>query len=149
MNHQQSIPNRLRKAAPILWIAFLFFTVFGVFASNPARSQAAPEQLLQVLLVPGTGNTLTDDVVNYFKDPSRNPNAPPVAALAIEGPISASYLLPIRASGDFLAYLNNNPQMDRSKLERYVIVRYPPTANLQTALSALLADSQVSAASRV
>lgn len=149
MNHLQSIADRRGMAAPILWIAFLFLSVISTFVSNPARSQSAPDQLLQVLLVPGVGNTLTDDVVNYFKDPLRDPKSPPVAALAIEGPISASYLLPIRASGDFLTYLNNNPQMDRSKLERYVIVRYPPAANLETALSALLADSQVVAASRV
>ncbi|PIV36962.1 MAG: hypothetical protein COS34_00470, partial [Lysobacterales bacterium CG02_land_8_20_14_3_00_62_12] len=60
-----------------------------------------------------------------------------------EDPIRAFYLLQQRATGDFAVWLEANPVDARAKLERYVIVTYPATANLQNALAALAADPNV------
>ncbi len=60
-----------------------------------------------------------------------------------ENPERAYYLLVQRASGDFQAWIQANPEDERAKLERYVLVTYPETANLQTALTALANDPNV------
>lgn len=65
------------------------------------------------------------------------------AGFTAEAPVRAYYLLPKRASGDFAVWLEANPDDARAKLERYIVVTYPESANLQTALAALNADSNV------
>lgn len=60
-----------------------------------------------------------------------------------ENPDRAYYLLPRRATGDFAAWIDANPNEARSKLERYIIVSYPASANLANALAALANDSNV------
>ena len=60
--------------------------------------------------------------------------------LAAENPTHAVFLLSQRATGDFATWLNTHPDEPRALSERYVVVIYPPTANLQNALTALAAD---------
>lgn len=65
---------------------------------------------------------------------------PPLQGLAVENPIDAWYLLPLRAQGDFKTYLDDHPDEARAQLERYVVVGYPASSNLGIALQALLDD---------
>ncbi len=65
------------------------------------------------------------------------------AGFVAENPTRAFYLLPRRATGDFNSWIQNNPNEARAKLERQVIIVYPPTANLQNALMALRNDPNV------
>ncbi len=61
-------------------------------------------------------------------------------------PQQVTYLLPVRAAGDFLSRLQANPTSTRAALERYVIATYPAGTNLAPALAALQADPYVAAA---
>ena len=110
-----------------------------------ARAQSAPPQnpSLEVLV---SSASAADQIVAYFSASNRGSISPPLQSLAVESPQTAGYLLPIRAKGDFLTYLQNNPTSTRAKLERYLLIRYPQTANLQTAMSALRGDPGVEAA---
>ncbi len=65
------------------------------------------------------------------------------AGLVAENPTHAHFLLSRRATGDFSTWLNAHPDEPRAQLERYVVVVYPESANLQNALSALTADPNV------
>ncbi len=63
--------------------------------------------------------------------------------LIAENPTRAYYLLPKRARGDQQMWLEANPDDPRAKLERFVLIAYPPAANLQNALAALAADPNI------
>ncbi|MBK6375628.1 MAG: hypothetical protein IPF61_01305 [Xanthomonadales bacterium] len=55
-------------------------------------------------------------------------------------------MLPLRASGDFLAYLEANPESVRARLERYVLVAYTAQTDYEAALQSLRSDPYVMAA---
>lgn len=105
-----------------------------------------PVPSIEVMVSSAPGAPSPDDIVNYFASNQRATTSPPLASLAVQNPASASYLMPQRARGDALAYLKANPTTPSAMLERYVVVFYPASANLQTALTALRADPYVQAA---
>ena len=84
-----------------------------------------------------------EHVVEDFDPSSGLP--PPINALSVENPEYLEYLIPreYRAQGDFKAYLETNPDLPRARLEQTIIVRYPAVADLDEALTALLADPYV------
>ncbi len=117
------------------------FAIIALVASFSASAQSEGKSLMVLL--------------------STSPNAPlpielvaPVAftagylgeltpGLVPEGPLYAHFLLSRRASGDFAAWMDGHPDEPRAQLERYVVVIYPDSANLQNALSALAEDPNV------
>ncbi len=109
-------------------------------------AQAAGEQLVEVLLSTDPGAPSPQDVMGYFflSPPPGGP--PPLQAFSTAMPDSVTYLLPRRASGDFLAWLDANPDSVRAKLERYLLIRYSASADIQTALASLRSDTYVVAA---
>ncbi|HET8899656.1 MAG TPA: S8 family serine peptidase [Rhodanobacteraceae bacterium] len=97
-----------------------------------------------VLLSTQPGAPTPSAIVDYLDSTRTAP--PPVNALSAPSPQRAFFLLPFRASGDFLAYLNFNPDSPRASLERYLVIQYPSESNLQSALSAWRNEPFVEAA---
>ncbi len=117
------------------------FALIALIGSTSASAQSQ-EQMLMVLLSASpnapTPQMLVEPVVfssGYLGELS--------SGFTAENPERAYYLLVQRASGDFQAWIQANPEDERAKLERYVLVTYPETANLQTALTALANDPNV------
>jgi subtilisin family serine protease len=113
--------------------ALLLLAAVGM-SSTTVRAQAAPAPpRLYVLLSEEPGAPSPADVIDYLQ--SAKTASPPVAALSAQNPQRAYYLLSVRATGDFLAYLQANPESPRAQLERYLVVEYPQGADLASALS--------------
>lgn len=91
------------------------------------------------LLVDKNSSASAQSIVNSAAFGAGNPGSIS-PGLGAESPMRANFLLPIRAQGDFQTLLRNNPDEPRSKLERYLIVTYPDSANLSNALEALRKD---------
>jgi hypothetical protein len=64
-------------------------------------------------------------------------------AFNVKDPQSGNFLLPDRATGDFLAWLQANPNSARRKLEDYALMVFPSVDDIPVALAALLADPYV------
>lgn len=122
-------------------LKFLILLLFATCHSAFAQLSKSVE-----LRLSPSGGVTADDVVTYFQTRSIK-TPPPLPALSVESPYVAYYLLPRRASGDFLTYLNNNPTLERAELERYVIVIYPANADVGLAVNALRAEAAVEWAS--
>ena len=119
--------------------------IVAMLACLPLISHAQ-SQYIHVLLSGAPGAPTPAQVVNYYSFSPPPPGGLPLQGLAVENPQKTYFLMPTRASGDFLTYLQANPNSVRSKLERYVIVRYLPSADIANALSALRSDPNVDAA---
>lgn len=117
---------------------------FGLLLALPSISRAQPGgSYLLVLLSEQPGAPAASDVVDYLK--SAKTSSPPLQALSVQSPTRASYLLPFRASGDFLAWLEANPESPRAILERYLVVEYSDSADLNAAMTAWQKDPFVEA----
>ena len=101
----------------------------------------AQEHTLHVLLAAGQDAPTPQEIVEGYDFSSGGP--PPLSAFVAHPPEDAEYLLPVRASGAFKAYLAAHSDSARARLERYIVVRYPSGANLTAARNALLADDNV------
>ncbi|TDR37339.1 subtilase family protein [Tahibacter aquaticus] len=124
-----------KRLAPFLCLALLL-------TGQDASAQTYAPNVVQLLVRADVGDPSSDDVLNYLNSSPRSPK-PPIANLDVGNPTGARYLLQQRAEGDFLDYLNANPQSSRAKLERYLIVEYPTGTNLTTVISTLSAEPQV------
>jgi len=131
----------LAARSRLLGIFALAVAVGAVVA--PAQVVSAGDTNLlpkRVLVLVDKNSTVTaQSIVNSAAFGAGNPGSIS-PGLSAESPTRANYLLPIRAQGDFQTLLRDNPDEPRSKLERYLIVRYPETANLAVAVQALLED---------
>ncbi|NCT67201.1 MAG: S8 family serine peptidase [Rhodanobacteraceae bacterium] len=131
----------LRARRSALWLVALASLPLGARAQD-----APPNRVIQVLLSTAAGAPTPDELVNYYRAIPRRAGPPPLQALTVGDPQQAAWLLPVRASGDFLAHLQANPDSTRAMLERYVVVLYPEGTDLKPALAALQADPYVAAA---
>jgi serine protease len=100
-----------------------------------AAARADAVELI-VLLAAGP-SVLTADAVTSDINQGRSPFSLPVQ------PLSARTALPFRASGDTLALLRANPDSPRARLERYVILSFPPDADLAAIKAALAGQPSV------
>ncbi|MFC4821790.1 S8 family peptidase [Dokdonella ginsengisoli] len=73
-------------------------------------------------------------------------STPPLEAFKIKAPLASAWLIPDRATGDFLDWLNRNPNSARKKLEDCQVATFA-LADLPAALAALQADPYVASAS--
>ncbi len=121
--------------------------LIGVISLSPSvRAQDVPDHpVIQLLLTTAPGAPTPDELVSYYNRSPRD-GALPLQALSIGNPQDVQYLLPVRASGDFLVWLQANPESSRAILERFVVVLYPPGVDTTRALAALRADPYVAAA---
>lgn len=120
----------------------------GLGLAVVSATQAGAEenaQLIEVLLSAQTGGATPVQVMEYLASVPRT-GPPPIPGSGLQDASGAYYLLPIRATGDFLALLSANPDSARAKLERYIVVSYPSHADTQGALAALRSASVVEAA---
>jgi hypothetical protein len=92
----------------------------------------------------GSGAPTAAQIVSWVNAKPRV-GTPPLQAYATVAPMGVDYLIPARASGDFLAWLGQNPQSARAKLERCIIEKYN-SLDLPAALVALQADPWVDSA---
>jgi subtilisin family serine protease len=135
MDHGQT---GLRFSQVGLALAFLAFS--GSLLSQTAPPGGFPPTLtLQVLLSPSAGAPTPQQVVSGFK----GGNAVLQGMSGSNKPQSVDYLLQRRATGDFLTYLQANPNTARAKLERFVIATYATRTQLQSGLTALQSDPNV------
>jgi len=124
----------------------LFLLIFLVGAPFGLRAQTMPQSpAVEVLLTTAPGAPTPDQLVDYYRRIPRS-GEPPLQGLSAGNPQQVQYLMPVRASGDFLAWLQANPNSPRAILERYVVVLYPPGTDTTQPLAALRADPFVAAA---
>jgi serine protease len=116
-------------------------TVTGTVLPPPSAG-TDPFKYLHVLLSNAPGAPTVNQLVafNFSSGLTR-----PLAGLNVESPLLATGLLERRAKGDFAAYIAQYPNTASAKLERYIVVQYRATANLNNAKAALAADPFVSA----
>lgn len=65
------------------------------------------------------------------------------SSLSYGKPIKAFHLLPMRAKGDFLKWIMENPEHPRSKLENTIIIAYPEETNIAEVIRRIKADENV------
>lgn len=119
----------------------------AVIIRGEPKPQPPPSPVLEReihLLLSADPRAPTVDQIAAFDFSSDRPR--PLAALAVESPFDADALIKPRATGDFLSYLKTYPDTARAKLERYAVVRYKASANMERALAALRAERYVSMA---
>ncbi len=127
---------RLRKTS----VLFIFIALSCV----PLQGRAQDAVPIQLLLTNAPGAPLPAQVISWVQA-SKRTAMPPLAAFNIKTPLAGNYLIPDRAAGDFLAWLDLNPHSARKKLEDYVVVSFA-AADIPVALAALQADPYVAAA---
>ncbi len=121
-----------------LGFALASLLTFGSFVQPTFGSEADGVPELVVLLAPEPAAPSPQQVVDGV-----NNRTPLPGALGSGSPVAAEPLLAERAQGDFLAWLLANPEDPRALLERYVVIEYASTTDLETAKNALAADSNV------
>ena len=114
--------------------------------AQATQQDPQPDQTIAVLVTTAPGAPTADDLVQaYRRGP---PTSPPLRGLAVGNPQKIAYLLPVRAEGDALDQLQRHPDSVAAQLERYVVVIYPVSADLDQALAALQTDPYVMTAYR-
>ena len=93
-------------------IAFLLALLFVAFSAQSARA----DDTIRVLLSSAPGAPSPAQVMQWVNTFPRV-DAPPLAAFTVRAPLVDYWLIPDRASGDFLTWLNANPYSVRKKLE--------------------------------
>src|SRR5690606_7995853 len=105
----------------------------------------AQDQTIRVLVSDAPGAPTPAAVLAWVNSSPRSPT-PPLEAFKAASPLGGDYLIPDRATGDFLAWLNANPHSTRKKLEDYVLLSFA-VADVPAALTALQADPYIAEAS--
>ena len=124
--------------------AWLLIAVLST--SLDLRAQDAPNPpVIELLLTTAPGAPTPEQLVSYFDRLPRG-GPLPLQALSVGNPSDVQYLMPVRAEGDFLAWLQANPTSPRAQLENYVVVLYPPGTNITLPLAALRSDPYVAGA---
>lgn len=121
---------------------FLIGTFFLV--GLPPDTRAQDTQTIEIALSSASGSPTPQQLVSWANSSPRSPSAP-LQAFTNKAPLRVDYLIPDRATGDFLAWLNANPQSARKKLEDSTIATFF-TVDISSALSALQADPNVASA---
>jgi serine protease len=116
----------------------------AIWPALPARAETQ-SPTIEVLLATGPGLLTAQQVVDQFRLASPGGTAP-IPGLSSGDPDVVAYLMPVRANGDFLAWIQASPNTSRARLERYIVVIYPLGTDLQEPLAALLADPNVEGA---
>lgn len=118
---------------------------FALAVSSLAHAGSEDRTIL-VLLKNVPGAPTPEEVVGYVNTWPHSVN-PPLQAFNVRDPVAAPFLMEDRATGDFLAWLQANPNSARRKLEDYMLMLYPSPTDIPAALAALQSDPYVDAAS--
>jgi subtilase family protein len=119
--------------------------LLALFARSPAAhaQDAPPNRIIELLLTTAPGAPTPQQLVDYYAHPH---GPPPLYALGVVPPEFVQYFLSERAEGDYLAWLERNPNSMGALLERYLLVVYPEGTDMVRALSVLQADPYVQGA---
>lgn len=137
-------------------ILLLGLVVFGAFrtrrltlviamvacTSFDVRAQAVGQACVRPTAAPGAPTP--EQIMNWVNSPSRS-SPPPLDAFKVKAPLGSYWLIPDRATGDFLNWLNNNTNSARKKLEDCQLLTFA-LADFPAALAALQADPYVAEA---
>ena len=106
--HIASTTLHCRRLAPFILVAL---------GCLPITSYAVDQiQSIEVLLSNAPGAPPPDQVVSYFNTGAKKAGNPPLQGLTVESPQKTYYLMQPRASGDFLAWLQTNPDSTLAQL---------------------------------
>ena len=123
----------------------LLFPLLACFPATQGRAAAGP--VIELLVKNTAGAPTASQIVSYYNTQAgRRSWPPPLPSLDSLNPQSTIYLIPTRATGDFLVWLNNNPHSVRTALENKVLIELLSGANVTTALATLRADPLVESA---
>ena len=98
-----------------------------------------------VLLKTGSGVPTPTQVMTWANASPRI-GPPPLSAFSTKAPQGGQFLIPDRATGDFLAWLQSNPNSVRYKLEYSMIMTYATALDIPAALTSLHSDPNVAEA---
>jgi len=118
---------------------------FALSGSSLTAHAGNEDRTIVVLLKDVPGAPTPAEVVDYTNTWPHAAN-PPLQAFLVKDPQVSVYLLPDRATGDFLAWLNANPNSARMKLENTFLSVFPSPSDIPEALVALQADPYVEVA---
>ena len=104
------------------------------------------DRTILVLLKDVPGAPTPEEVVSYTNTWPHAAN-PPLQAFTVKDPVGSGFLMEDRATGDFLAWLQANPDSARMKLETAMLTLFPSPDDVPEALAALQADPYVESAS--
>lgn len=107
----------------------------------PLATRAQDTVGIQIMLSQAPGAPTPAEVVSWLKASPRT-SKPPLDAFNVVTPLGGDYLIPDRATGDFLAWLNANANSARRKLEDCTIAVFA-LPDAPAALAALQADPHV------
>ena len=126
------------------WKSALCALCFTLGVSSQAQGGNEDRTIL-VLLKDVSGAPTPQEVVDYA---NTWPHAasPPLQAFNVNDPESSGFLMEDRATGDFLTWLQANPNSARRKLEDAILMLFPSPSDIPAALAALRTDPYVDAA---
>ena len=132
----------LLAGAAMFTLRCRFHWLLLVLLLPPAlRAQDAPPMIAVLTQDASTAAAIVD----YYRATPRS-GSPPLESLGTGDPLHGTWLLPLRASGDFRQRLDAHPDSVRARLERMLVVAYPEGTDLAGPLAALRADPQVRSA---
>jgi hypothetical protein len=117
---------------------------FALSASSLAH--AGDEDRTILLLVKDVAGAPTPAEIVAYTNSWPHAANPPLQAFSVKDPAASGYLMQDRATGDFLAWLQANPNSARRKLEDYMLMLFPSPNDIPEALAALQADPYVDTA---
>ncbi len=132
--------RRLRSAQRAVLLAVVL-VVTPYARADPLAEP--PSHSIELLLRLAPDAPSERELIEYAQRPG---TPPPLAAFAAIQPTAIAYATPLRAEGDFLAWLHAHPESPRARLERYLIVHYDEAIDLRRVVEALRADPWVEVA---
>ena len=156
----RGLPPTPVSATGSIALTVLLALLAGIAIYATRRTRGAHLLLTLLALIPLSARANGQYIIDCVKGGSGAPTAaqivswanakprvgtPPLQAYATVAPVGVDYLIPDRASGDFLVWLGQNPQSARAKLERCIIEKYN-LPDMTAALAALQADPWVDSA---
>lgn len=123
------------------FVAFVLSLAFVV--GFPSRASAQSENRTILVLVKNIPGAPTPEEIVDYSNTWPHAAPPPLQAFTVKDPMLGNFLMEDRATGDFLAWLNANPNSVRNKLELITLMTFPSVDDVPVALAALLADPYV------
>jgi hypothetical protein len=97
------------------------------------------DRTILVLLKDVPGAPTPEEIVSYTNAWPHVAN-PPLQAFTVKDPVGSGFLMEDRATGDFLAWLQANPNSARKKLEAVMLTLFPSPDDIPEALAGRIRD---------
>ena len=120
------------------------FLMFAFVVSPSIVLAQETSHVVEVLLSGAPGAPTPDEVV-YWVDTSPG-GSPPLEAFNSVAPTGVTFLLSYRANAELTAWIEENPESPRARLERFILVKYPADVDVEGAIASLRNDPSVESA---